>query len=154
LRPEAWLQTTLSNDLAQLDDDLGEHPIYQQVPAFAAADRAMLDLLTATRHGRLAILELKASEDLHFPLQGLDYWIRVRWLQQQGELQKSGYFPGVALQPQSPLLFFVVPALWVHPSLDTVLKHLSPAIPWTLIALNEGWRVERKIVYRKRSGNP
>ncbi len=154
LRPEAWLQTTLANDLSQLDDNLGEHPIYQQVPAFAAADRAMLDLLTATRHGRLAILELKASEDMHFPLQGLDYWIRVHTLQRQGDLQKSGYFPGVPLQPQSPLLYFVVPALWVHPSMDTVLQHFSPAIPWTLIALNEGWRVERKIVYRKRGGNP
>ena len=37
----------------------------------------MLDLLTVTRGGRLAILELKVDEDLHFPLQGLDYWIRV-----------------------------------------------------------------------------
>jgi hypothetical protein len=114
----------------------------------------MLDLLTATRSARLAILELKVDEDLHFPLQGVDYWIRVHTLQQQGELAKNGYFPGVELQMQSPLLFFVVPALWVHPSMETVLAHLSPAIPWTLIALNEGWRLERKIVYRKRGGSP
>ncbi len=154
LRPEAWLQTALADDLAQVDDQLGEHPIYPQVPAFSAADRAMLDLLTATRSARLAILELKVDEDLHFPLQGVDYWIRVHTLQQQGELAKNGYFPGVELQMQSPLLFFVVPALWVHPSMETVLAHLSPAIPWTLIALNEGWRLERKIVYRKRGGSP
>jgi hypothetical protein len=129
------------------------------VPAFAAADRAMLDLLTVTGGGRLAILELKASEDLHFPLQGLDYWIRVHWLQQQrsaageGELEKNGYFPGARLQHHPPLLFYIVPALHVHPSMDTVLQHFSPAIPWRLIALNEAWRSEPKVLFRKRGGD-
>ncbi len=152
LRPESWLQSILAGDLAQVDDNLGSHSIYQQVPAFAASDRAMLDLLTVTRAGRLAILELKVDEDLHFPLQGLDYWIRVHWLhQQRGELQQNGYFPGTQLQPNSPLLYFIVPALRVHPSMDTVLQHLSPVIDWTLIALNEGWRREPKVVYRKRA---
>ena len=119
----------------------------------------MLDLLTVTRHGRLAILELKADEDLHFPLQGLDYWIRVHWLQQQrnsvgkGELEQNGYFPGIPLLPQSPLLYYIVPALRVHPSMDTVLQHLSPTIAWTLVALNEGWRSERKVIFRKRGGS-
>jgi hypothetical protein len=159
LQPEAWLQSTLGGDLTEIDDGLGAHTIYHQVPAFAAADRAMLDLLTVTRHGRLAILELKADEDLHFPLQGLDYWIRVHWLQQQrnssgrGELEQNGYFPGTPLPPRSPLLYYIVPALRVHPSMDTVLRHLSPTIPWTLIALNEGWRGERKVIFRKRGGS-
>ena len=158
LRPEAWLQSTLAGDLAQVDDHLGGHVIYNQVPAFAGADRAMLDLLTVTRQKRLAILELKVDEDLHFPLQGLDYWIRVNWLHQQrtasgaGELEQNGYFPGVPLRADSPLLYFIVPALRVHPSMDTVLQHLSPAVDWTLIAINEGWRHERKVVYRKRAG--
>ena len=36
--------------------------VYSQVPAFAASDRGMLDVLTATHDGRLAVLELKADE--------------------------------------------------------------------------------------------
>ena len=40
----------------------------------------MLDLLTLDRNARLVVLELKADEDLHLPLQALDYWIRVRAL--------------------------------------------------------------------------
>ena len=157
LQPEAWLQSRLAADLSQLDDALVGRPIYQQVPAFAAADRAMLDLLTLTRGGRLAVLELKVDEDLHFPLQGLDYWIRVHWLQQQrtadgrGELEQNGYFPGETLLPLSPLLYFVVPALRLHPSMDTVLQHLSPSIPWQVIAINEAWRGEPKVVFRKHS---
>lgn len=159
LQPEAWLQSTLAGDLTRIDDALGGQSIYQQVPAFAAADRAMLDLLTVTGGGRLAILELKANEDLHFPLQGLDYWIRVHWLQQQrsaggeGELEKNGYFPGTRLLPHPPLLFYIVPALRVHPSMDTVLQHFSPAIPWRLTALNEAWRSEPKVLFRKRGGD-
>ena len=157
LQPEAWLQSTLMSDLSQLDDTLAGRTIYQQVPAFAATDRAMLDLLTVTRGGRLAILELKVNEDLHFPLQGLDYWIRVHWLQQQrdangkGELEQNGYFPGIPLLALSPLLYLVVPALRLHPSTETVLQHFSPSIPWNLIALNEGWRSGPKVIFRKHS---
>jgi hypothetical protein len=158
LQPESWLESTIASDLGQVDDNLGSFPVYHQVPAFAAADRAMLDLLTATRAGRLAIIELKADEDLHFPLQGLDYWIRVHWLHQQrnasgaGELERSGYFPGLPLQATSPLLYFIAPALRIHPSTDSILQHLSPAIEWTLVALNETWRTQPKPVFRKRSG--
>jgi hypothetical protein len=157
LQPESWLQSRLADDLSQIDEDLPGKFIYHQVPAFAASDRAMLDLLTVTRGGRLAILELKANEDLHFPLQALDYWIRVHWLQQQrnadglGELEQNGYFPGVVLQSEPPRLYYVVPALRVHPSMDTVLHYLSSAIPWTVIALNEDWRKEPKVIYRKHS---
>lgn len=160
LQPESWLQSKIAGDLSLIDDSLAGSPVYHQVPAFAAADRAMLDLLTVTRGGRLAILELKADEDLHFPLQGLDYWIRVHWLQQQrnasgaAELEQNGYFSGVSLETSSPLMYYIVPALRVHPSMETVLLHLSPAIAWTLVALNEGWRREPKIVFRKRGGAP
>jgi hypothetical protein len=31
------------------------------------------------RDGRLAVLELKAGEDIHLILQAVDYWLRVRW---------------------------------------------------------------------------
>lgn len=164
LQPEKWLEHLLSTSgeaLAELDASLGTNAIYAQVPAFAGGDRGMLDLLTANCDGRLAVLELKASEDLHLPLQGLDYWIRVRSLHQAGvggssagaayELARSGYFPGIELQPDPPLLYYVVPALHVHPSMETILKHLSKSIPWSLVAINEGWRSGPKAVFRKRS---
>jgi hypothetical protein len=37
--------------------------------------------------------------------------------------------------------------------MDTVLQHLSPKIAWTLIALNEAWRTEPKVVFRRRSNS-
>jgi hypothetical protein len=53
----------------------------------------MIDVLTVTREGRLAVLELKADEDIHLSLQGLDYWSRVTWHHARGEFQRFGYFP-------------------------------------------------------------
>ena len=64
----------------------------------------MLDLLTLDRNARLVVLELKADEDLHLPLQALDYWMRVRALNADRQpaagttaplsaFARGGYFP-------------------------------------------------------------
>jgi hypothetical protein len=66
-------------------------------------------------------------------------------------LVQSGYFPGVALSPSPPVLYFVAPALRIHPSNEIVLSYLAEEVEWTLIALNEDWRTERRVVFRKRS---
>ena len=50
-----------------------------------------------TRDGRLAVVELKADEDIHLPLQGLDYWSRVEWHHARGEFLKFGYFGGAGV---------------------------------------------------------
>ena len=91
----------------------------------------MIDVLTCTLDGRLAILELKADEDIHLPLQGLDYWARVRWHQHNGGFLRNGYFAGRELSDAPPLLYLVAPALRTHPSTDTLLRYLSPQIQWT-----------------------
>jgi hypothetical protein len=128
--------------------------VYAQVPAIAgASDRGMLDLLGLTTDGRLAVIELKASEDLHFALQGLDYWLRVRQhhLSAAGEFQRHGYFTGAELSPLSPRLFLVAPALRIHPATELVLRYLSPQVEWQLIALDERWRDQVRVVWRRSS---
>ena len=158
LRPEGWLESVLRRELTEIEPAIIPEYVYSQVPAFAAGDRGMLDLLTITRDGRLLVLELKADEDLHLPLQGLDYWLRVRRLQGEhaqtggrNSLRRHGYFPGIELSEAPPRLYFVAPALRIHPANETVLRHLSPEVEWTLIALDEHWRERRNVVFRKRS---
>jgi hypothetical protein len=109
----------------------------------------MIDVLTCTREARLAVLELKADEDIHLPLQGLDYWARVNWHQQRGEFQQYGYFTGLQLSHRPPLLFLVAPSLRVHPAVDTVLRHYSPEIEWSLAGVDERWREGVRVIYRK-----
>jgi hypothetical protein len=135
--------------------------VYAQVPAITgASDRGMLDLLGVTADGRLAVIELKADDDLHFALQGLDYWIRVRHHHLQtadattglGEFQRHGYFRGVELSPLPPRLYLVAPALHIHPATETVLRYLSPRVEWQLLALDERWRQQVRVVWRKSGG--
>ena len=161
MQPERWLENALRRDVSLIDAHLDATHVYTQVPAFAAADRGMLDLLSVDKDGRLAVIELKADEDLHLALQGLDYWVRVRWHHQQnpdrmsglGEFQRHGYFGGVRLAEGAPRLYLVAPALRVHPATEVVLRYLSPRVEWVLVALDERWRKQVKVVWRKRSGD-
>ncbi|MGC2161909.1 MAG: hypothetical protein WA634_08380, partial [Silvibacterium sp.] len=150
LQPERWLESELRRDITEIEPSICAEVVYSQVPAFAAGDRAMLDLLTVTHGGRLAVLELKADDDLHLPFQALDYWVRVRQLHREQAFQRHGYFPGIEVSDQAPLLYLVAPSLRIHPSTDIVLRHLSPEVPWELIGLNEDWRRRRKVILRKR----
>jgi hypothetical protein len=161
MQPERWLENSLRRDVSLIDEWLDAKHVYTQVPAFAAADRGMLDLLSVDKDGRLAVIELKADDDLHLALQGLDYWVRVRWHHQQnpdarsglGEFQRHGYFGGVRLAEGAPRLYMVAPALRVHPATEVVLRYLSPRVEWMLVALDERWRKQVRVVWRKRSGD-
>ena len=114
----------------------------------------MIDVLVSNREGRLAVVELKADEDIHLPLQAVDYWSRVASHHARGEFQKFGYFAGRELSSQKPLLIMVAPALHVHPATDTLLRHVSPEIEWVLLGIDERWRKELKVVFRKRPSKP
>ena len=153
LQPERWLESELRRKLDQLDTSLANSEVYSQVPAFSASDRGVLDLVAATRTGRLAVLELKAGEDMHLALQGLDYWIRVRHHHtvNHDDFKRHGYFPSRELQPQPPLLYYIVPSLNLHPATEVVLRYLSPEVEWILLGLDERWRDRISVVFRKRS---
>ena len=160
LQPERWLESRIRTGLAEFLPGLRGDFLYSQVPAIGAGERGMLDLLTVDPGGRLTILEVKADEDMHLPLQGLDYWIRVRALNAErevvqnmevGAFERQGYFAGIEVANQPPRLLLVAPALRVHPSNEIVLRYLAPEVEWELIAASEHWRRELKVVFRKRS---
>jgi hypothetical protein len=169
MAPERWLESRLRAGIAELLPDLRGNLVYTQVPALSTGDRGMLDLLTLDRRGRLVVLELKAGEDLHLPLQALDYWIRVRALNADRQsasssagagsaasvsaFERNGYFAGAEMSPLAPRLILAAPALHIHPANEAVLRCLSHEIEWELIALGEHWRRELKIVFRKRSSD-
>lgn len=147
--PERWLESLVFKNVTAIDSRFDPAHVYSQVPAFSAADRAMIDVLTCTRDGRLAVLELKADEDINLPLQGLDYWARVRWHHNRGEFPQFGYFPGKQLSDRPPLLFLIAPSLRVHPALDTILRYFSRDIEWMLVGVDERWREGVRVIYRK-----
>ncbi len=165
LQPERWLEARLRDEISDLLPGLRSDTLYSQVPALSSGDRGMLDLLTLDRDSRLTVIELKANEDLHLPLQALDYWIRVRALNDDRKpgtsgsrplsaFERQGYFTGAEVSPLPPRLLLAAPSLRIHPANEPVLRYLSPQVQWELIALSEHWRQELKVIFRKRSTDP
>jgi len=149
LQSERWLESMLLRDVTKLDPALLPACVYPQVPAFSGMDRGVIDILGANRSGRLAVLELKVHEDINLPLQGLDYWLRVKWLQERGQFAHFGYFPGVELSAATPLVYLVSPAFRFHSSTGRMLRYLDPAIHITQVGINDGWREGIRILFRR-----
>jgi hypothetical protein len=136
---ERWLESIAREDITRIEAMLDQRFVYAQALANAGGEHGILDLLTVTRSGRLAIIELKASEHLHLPLQAADYWLRVRRQLQSGAVTRYGYFPGIALQQASPIVYLVAPALRFHPATDDLLSELSPELEIVRVGLAESW---------------
>jgi hypothetical protein len=149
MQPERWMEGMVRDDVTRIDAALDPRFVYTQVFANLGGEHGILDLLTVTRSGRLAILELKASEHIHLPLQAADYWLRVKRQLQSGEIARYGYFPGVELQPASPIVYLVAPALRFHPSTDELLKYLAPDLEVVRVGLAESWRRGLRVVMRQ-----
>ncbi|HEV2287328.1 MAG TPA: hypothetical protein VGR81_00075 [Candidatus Acidoferrales bacterium] len=147
--PERWLEAVVRADPTRLDAQLDPRYFYSQVPALAAGDRGVIDLLGVTRQGRLVVIELKASEDLQLPLQAVDYWLRVRRHLAEGNFHRYGYFPGIEFKNEPPLVWLVAPSLRFHPANEVILRYLSPEMQISRIGLNENWRRGVKVVFRQ-----
>jgi hypothetical protein len=52
MHPERWLQSLVRADVSLIDERLETESVYSQVPAFSAADRAMIDDADARRTAR------------------------------------------------------------------------------------------------------
>jgi hypothetical protein len=146
--PESWLESQVRAQIQTIDATLQCEPIYGQVPAFAGGERGVIDLLAVDHTGRLSVVELKASADLHLPLQALDYWVRVKWHLDRGEFRQFGYFPGMELRPDPPRLLLVAPSLEFHPTSETILEFFSPSIAVERIGLAANWRNRLEVVFR------
>ena len=152
LQAERWLESLLIQDLTRIDPELSSDFVYPQVPAFSGSERGVIDILTATRTGRLAVLELKLDEQINLPMQGLDYWLRVKWLADRKQFGEYGYFPGVELAPAPPRLYLVSPGFRFHSSTDQVIRYFDPAIEVIKVGLNQTWRKGIQVLFRRRGG--
>lgn len=144
--PERWLESAVRRNPEIIDATLEGQPLLGQVITFAGCDRDIIDLMGASAKGRVAILELKASEDIHLPLQALDYWMRADWHVRSGDL--DSFFPGIPLQRKSPKLLLVAPGVRFHSSNEVVISYFSPQIETERVGLNLEWQQGLKVVFR------
>jgi len=150
-QPERWLESVIRADIRLLCPHLEPTPVYGQVTAVAGADRGLVDLLAIDSSGRLAVIELKATEDPHLPIQALDYWTRVRWHAAHGAFSACGYFPGRTVREDPPRLFLVAPALRFHSTIDRILAYFSPDVEVVRIGLGVEWQRNPRVVFSHRA---
>lgn len=150
--PEAWLESQVRREITTIDATLRATPLYEQAPQLAAGNRGILDLLAVDDQGRLAVIEIKASPDIHLPLQALDYWMHVKWHLERCEFEKHGYFPGVPLRPDPPRILLVAPAFEFHPSNETIVRHISSDIQMDRIGVGLEWKQALRVMFRQ--GHP
>ena len=145
---EALLESRIRAEIEAIDATLRTTPVYGQVPQFAGGHRSVIDLLAVDGYGRLTVIEIKADQDIHLPLQALDYWMRVKWHLDRGDFTSRGYFPGIPLQCEVPRLLLVAPALEYHPSNEAVLRYFSRDIPVERLGVGLEWRRDLKVMFR------
>jgi hypothetical protein len=148
---ERLFESIVRSNLAMIDPTLLPGPVHGQVLAFAAGDRDVIDLLAVSREGRLAVLELKVTEDVHLPIQALDYWMRIRWHAERSELRHL--FPHIPLASTLPKLLLVAPAMSFHSSNTRLLRYFSPEIEVERVGVNLDWDRRLKVVLRLRGAD-
>src|SRR5207237_10630979 len=143
---ERILESIIRSNVAMIDATLLPSPIHGQVLTFAGGDRDLIDLLAVSCEGRLAVLELKITEDLHLPMQALDYWMRIRWHAERNELPHL--FPGIPLANTLPKLLLVAPAMSFHSTNALVLCYFSQELEVEWDGVNSDWDQRYKVVLR------
>jgi hypothetical protein len=147
---ERWLESIIKHRADAIDPNIDPRHVYCQVPACRGEERTYIDLLAATRSGRLVVIELKTAEDSDFPFQGLDYWLRVNWHAQRGDFQRRGYFRGLTLGNEPPLLYLVAPLFRFHRATALIAGAVSEQVPLYRIGINEDWRAGVRVLLRER----
>ena len=149
-QPEAWLEAQVRQNIETIDATLLAKPVYGQVTAIAGMDRNIADLLALSHDHHLTVLELKAEEDIHLPLQALDYWMRIAHHAAANDFPAKNYFPQRQLRPTPPKLLLIAPALSFHPTTETILRFFSSNIAVERIGLALEWRQTVRVLFRYR----
>ncbi len=144
--PECWLDAAVRANLELIDANLLPDRLHGEVLAQSGLASGRADLLAISRDGRLAVLELKVVEDIHLPLQALDYWMRIAFHSRAGEL--DNLFPGMTVLREEPKLLLVAPAICFHPATDIILRYFPSNICVERVGLNLEWQDRLRVVLR------
>jgi hypothetical protein len=153
---EAWLESILRRDISKLDPGLIVAPLHAQFRtshggAIGRGGGARpIDLLALRHDGRLAVIELKVTEDREHVFQGVDYWRRVEAHRRRGHISAAKLFGEREISDESPLVYLVAPTLRFHSSFATLAKTIAPDVEIYRFDINEDWRAGVRVVRRER----
>jgi hypothetical protein len=146
MTPEAWLESVLSRNIAQLDANLILSPIYNQFRT--SADK--IDLLALRKDGRLVIIELKTSIDREMIFQAADYWRKIELQRHEGLLREARLFGEREILDKPTLVYLAAPALSFHREFAFFASTLADEIEMYRFTLHENWRQKVKVLHQLR----
>jgi hypothetical protein len=149
---EAWLESILRRDITKLDPGLIIAPLHAQFRTSHGGPTGTrpIDLLALRHDGRLAVIELKVTEDREHVFQGVDYWRRVEAHRRRGHIASAKLFGNREISDEPPLVYLVAPTLRFHPSFRAVARTIAPDIEIYRFDINEDWRSGVRVVRRER----
>lgn len=150
MAPEAWLESLLRRNISMLDPGLRLAPIHTQfrtAPISSGAARPV-DLLALRHDGRLAVIELKVSEDRDHVFQGADYWRRVEAHRRWGNIERARLFDDAEIADEPPLVYLAAPLLSFHRTFYTLAQSIAKDIKIYRFELNEDWRAGVRVTRR------
>jgi hypothetical protein len=149
---EAWLESLLRRNITKLDPGLIIAPLHAQFRTSHGGPTGArpIDLLALRHDGRLAVIELKVTEDREHVFQGVDYWRRVEAHRRRGHISSAKLFGDREISDEAPLVYLVAPTLHFHPSFSTLAKTIAPDIEIYRFDINEDWRSGVRVVRRER----
>ena len=150
MHPERWLESLVIREVDSLDERLDANQLYSQVPAFSAADRAMIDVLAVTR-ATVSGGRIEGGRRYSFAAAGYRLLGASRVASPRGEFKTFGYFEGRELSSEKPLLVLVAPRC-ACTRRRMLLRYVSAEIEWEFLGIDERWREGVRVVFRKRAG--
>lgn len=144
LLPEAWLESSLRNDITVLDKNLILSPLHQQF----RASSEQIDLLALRKDGRLVIVELKVSPNREHLFQAVDYWQEIEKQRVAGNLK--GLFGKLEIADMPSLVYLVAPHSCFHKDFDFLSKTVSEEIEIYRFDINENWREKVRVIERRK----
>lgn len=142
---EAWLESLLRRNIAQLDANLILSPIYDQF----RSSSGKIDLLALRKDGRLVIIEVKTSPDREMVFQAADYWRKIEFQRRKGVLAEADLFEGRRIADRPALVYLVAPALSFHYEHEYFSRAVSPEIELWRFDLHQNWRKAIKALSRR-----
>ncbi|HEX8887975.1 MAG TPA: hypothetical protein VF779_02295 [Pyrinomonadaceae bacterium] len=146
--PEAWLESKLRRDIIRLDPGLRLAPLYAQFRPARANGARPIDLLALRQDGRLAVIELKVSEDREHVLQGAAYWLEVEAHRRAGNIARARLFGEATIADEPALVYLVAPLLRFHRAFEILARQVSKEIDIYRFDINEDWRAGVKVLRR------
>jgi hypothetical protein len=150
--PESWLEAELRRNITRLDPGLRLAPLYTQFRPARTNGARPIDLLALRQDGRLAVIELKVSEDREHVLQGAAYWLEVEGHRRAGNIARAGLFGEATIADEPALVYLVAPMLRFHRAFEILARQVTKEVEIYRFDINEDWRAGVRVSRRRCIG--